>query len=418
VLIVTSHKYHKANIPKLKAVDYKDDPAQWIVSVSMLTEGWDVKNVFQIVPWEDKAFDSKLLVAQVLGRGLRIPEAYQLPQPKVIVFNHKSWSSKIKKLVDEVLEIETRIYSSVLNFGERSKYHFSVKNIKYSSVPIEIESKSENKFVDFSRLLSEGIVLESQSLVIQKGTIYDSVHGGDSRQKNYAIENAARTIEEVLDKLFDEFEQREWEGKALKLGENEYTQNNLPPRSYIKKVIELSMENRGNKGELIVEKNVNKILNAFAPLLRKKSKSVVSQSTLGDIFEISSTHLEKQSTGIGNLKRGHSIFFTNDWDKEIVDSQQTAVMNDLIEDESLPRSALREKSIYELKTPTNVVITNAEPERKFAEILCTPDVSKNITAWIKSRDRNFYEIEYSYRCNMIQYSGISPLGLMIALQGD
>jgi type III restriction enzyme len=46
---------------------------EWIFSVSMLTEGWDVQNVFQIVPHEKRAFASKLLIAQVLGRGLRVP---------------------------------------------------------------------------------------------------------------------------------------------------------------------------------------------------------------------------------------------------------------------------------------------------------------------------------------------------------
>ena len=76
MLTVTSHKDHKANLPKLKTVDDPQTSVQWIVSVSMLTEGWDVKNVFQIVPWEDRAFNSKLLIAQVLGRGLRIPQAY------------------------------------------------------------------------------------------------------------------------------------------------------------------------------------------------------------------------------------------------------------------------------------------------------------------------------------------------------
>ena len=93
VLIVTSHKDHKKNVLELKNVDDKDNPVEWIVSVSMLTEGWDVKNVFQIVPWEDRAFNSKLLIAQVLGRGLRIPEEYKSPQPKFRVFNHDAWES-------------------------------------------------------------------------------------------------------------------------------------------------------------------------------------------------------------------------------------------------------------------------------------------------------------------------------------
>ena len=33
------------------------------VGFSMLSEGWDVKNVFQIVPHEGEAFNSKLPIA-------------------------------------------------------------------------------------------------------------------------------------------------------------------------------------------------------------------------------------------------------------------------------------------------------------------------------------------------------------------
>jgi type III restriction enzyme len=39
----------KENLKQLKLVDDKENPVEWIVSVSMLTEGWDVKNVFQVV---------------------------------------------------------------------------------------------------------------------------------------------------------------------------------------------------------------------------------------------------------------------------------------------------------------------------------------------------------------------------------
>lgn len=187
VLVVTSAREHKANIAKLRYVDDRTDKTEWIISVSMLTEGWDVKNVFQIVPWEDRAFNSKLLIAQVLGRGLRLPEEYKSPQPKVTVFNHKAWSSKIKRLVDEVLEIETRISSVSLSSGVRSQYHFVVKNINYSTEQTAVDKVSEGGTVDFSRLVSEGIALESQSVEIEKGTTYESVLGSSSRERNYAI---------------------------------------------------------------------------------------------------------------------------------------------------------------------------------------------------------------------------------------
>ena len=71
VLIVTSDIKHKANVSMLEYVDSKDNSFEWIISVSMLTEGWDVKNVFQIVPWEDRAFNSKLLISQVLGGSVK-----------------------------------------------------------------------------------------------------------------------------------------------------------------------------------------------------------------------------------------------------------------------------------------------------------------------------------------------------------
>lgn len=194
--------------------------------------------------------------------------------------------------MDEVLEIEARINSVVLTVGERAKYHFTVKNIDYTTEQTTTKKKIGIGFVDFTRLMMEGINLESQSVETKKGTTYESVLGDSSpRERNYAIRNITWTIEEVVDKLYEEFEQREWEGKALKLGDDEYTQNNLPPREVIESIIRLSMEKRGNKGKEVVETNVHKILSAFTPLLRKKSKSVVSKSVAGEIFEIATLNL-------------------------------------------------------------------------------------------------------------------------------
>ena len=166
ILIVTSDKKHKVNLKMLDYVDDKENSIEWIISVSMLTEGWDVKNVFQIIPWEDRAFNSKLLIAQVLGRGLRIPPEYSNPQPSVIVFNHDSWSKNIKSLVNEVLEIETRIISTVNYKGERNKYNFSVKNLIYNKE--EREVNTETGQLNYQKSWKDGIKLKSQILSSKK----------------------------------------------------------------------------------------------------------------------------------------------------------------------------------------------------------------------------------------------------------
>jgi len=395
VLIVTSAKEHKSNISKLKYVDEKTDKTEWIISVSMLTEGWDVKNVFQIVPWEDRAFNSKLLIAQVLGRGLRIPPEYQAPQPKVIVFNHKNWSSKIKRLVDEILEIEARVNSVTINSGIRNQYHFAVRNINYSTEQTEIEKPVESNSVDFTRLLTEGIVIDSQSIKVDRGTTYEAVFGDSPGERNYSIRNITWTIEEVVDKLYEEFEQREWEGKTLKLGKDEYTQNSLPPRDIIEKIVRLSMENKGNNDEEIIESNVHKILSAFTPLLRKNKKSVVSKSVPNDIFIIDTKDLSKQSTSVGMLRQDRTVFISNNWETEIEDDEQKEIIEEVLEDESLPKSSSKEIDYCLLKSPVTTVITSSRPERKFVELLCKRENANLMTAWVKSRDRSFYEIEYS-----------------------
>ena len=397
VLIVTSHKDHKANLPKLKSVDDRDNKVQWIISVSMLTEGWDVKNVFQIVPWEDKAFNSKLLIAQVLGRGLRIPQEYISPQPRVIVFNHDSWSKNIRGLIDEVLEIETRVFSEIIKSGERAKYHFEVYNLNYTKDEIEVEHDKENKVYNFSRIEKEGIKLDSQVTQSEKGTSYESISGGEVREKNYLIEYGTWSVDKVVNRIYEEFEIRDWEGKILQLGEEQYTQNNLPPQEKIKAIIVKSMQNVGIKGNRIIEKNVHKILQSFSTLLRKKGKTVVPKLRVNDPIQVNTKKIIKESSGIGNFRRGYSLFYSTEWQEEIIDENQKNIIESLREDESLPKSAEKEQNQFLFKTPVNIVFTNAEPERKFVENLCKKDVAQSITSWLKSRDRGFYGIEFSLK---------------------
>src|SRR3989304_7827908 len=125
---------------------------EWIASVSMLSEGWDVKNVFQIVPHEERAFNSKLLIAQVLGRGLRIPDLYKGEPPVVTVFNHDKWSGSIKHLVDEVLEIEKRIHSYQIE--KKEDYNFDLYNINYKRNEKEVEYPQKDSY----ELLKKGYI--------------------------------------------------------------------------------------------------------------------------------------------------------------------------------------------------------------------------------------------------------------------
>lgn len=70
VLLVVGGATDEA-LQRLADVEDSDSPVRAIVSVNMLREGWDVKNVAVIVALRTLA--SRALTEQILGRGLRLP---------------------------------------------------------------------------------------------------------------------------------------------------------------------------------------------------------------------------------------------------------------------------------------------------------------------------------------------------------
>jgi type III restriction enzyme len=58
-------------VTRLLAVESPDEPTEIVIHVNMLKEGWDVTNLYTIVPL--RAANAKTLVEQSIGRGLRLP---------------------------------------------------------------------------------------------------------------------------------------------------------------------------------------------------------------------------------------------------------------------------------------------------------------------------------------------------------
>jgi type III restriction enzyme len=61
----------EANTKLLLEVESPDNPVEIVIHVNMLKEGWDVNNLYTIVPLRTAA--SKILREQMVGRGLRLP---------------------------------------------------------------------------------------------------------------------------------------------------------------------------------------------------------------------------------------------------------------------------------------------------------------------------------------------------------
>ncbi len=61
----------EAMIQRLLAVESTEEPTEIVIHVNMLKEGWDVTNLYTIVPL--RAANARILIEQSIGRGLRLP---------------------------------------------------------------------------------------------------------------------------------------------------------------------------------------------------------------------------------------------------------------------------------------------------------------------------------------------------------
>ncbi|MBL4702133.1 MAG: DEAD/DEAH box helicase family protein, partial [Phycisphaeraceae bacterium] len=68
-------------VQQLLTVEHPDNPVEIVIHVNMLKEGWDVTNLYTIVPL--RAANSKTLVEQSIGRGLRLPYGKRVGVPAV-----------------------------------------------------------------------------------------------------------------------------------------------------------------------------------------------------------------------------------------------------------------------------------------------------------------------------------------------
>lgn len=388
VLVVTSSPAHKANVARLPYVDREDDPVEWIFSVSMLTEGWDVQNVFQIVPHEQRAFNSKLLIAQVLGRGLRVPPG--LSRPAVFVFNHSNWSSAVADLVDEVLEQERRLYSYPVADGEHAKHHFELHNLTYETRTTEKELKPKNGNGQVQLFKRGYVSFESQPKELERRTVFTGALDEREYIQRTVVHYRAYSVDEVVQRLRARLKSLDAEGETSYA--REY------PTRKLRSIVRASLKKINESREVVSEQNLQQLFRAMGNVQRKVAKAVRIELEAKQLFTVSTADLPRRSTALTSFRKEATVFHDSESLSLSEDADQRALAEILADDSPYPRSADRHiENKFAFKSPVNVVLTTHAPEREFTRRLFEPQVAEKIQSWIKSPDVGFYEIGYSWR---------------------
>jgi type III restriction enzyme len=104
----------EAMIERLLKVEHTAEPTEIVIHVNMLKEGWDVTNLYTIVPL--RAANARILIEQSIGRGLRLPYGKRTGVAVVDRLNIVA-HDKFQEIIDEASRADSaiRLQSLVLS---------------------------------------------------------------------------------------------------------------------------------------------------------------------------------------------------------------------------------------------------------------------------------------------------------------
>lgn len=392
VLCVTSAAKHQPNVTKLRTVDSPASKVEWIVSVSMLSEGWDVKNVFQIVPHEERAFNSKLLIAQVLGRGLRRPDGWKGEEPVVTVFNHDAWSGRIKHLVNEVLEIERRLTSKI---DPKSPFNFELHHLDYTRSEDATEYAKKGEY----KLFEEGYVdlptqVEAEDVTVGFGRAVT----GEHVKFRTTIQHKTWTAEEVAEQMFQKLKSIDEESRDADDPNDRTRYAKRFPLAKCEEIVRASLKHAKIKSDKITDENRQKFWQALGTLRRKVAKRVIYKLSPKALVLMNTGDRQDESCSAAELRRGSkSVFYAPGCEATLVDDQREFFREvDDADGDFVKGRAVVDKSV-DFKTPANLVIADATPERKFVRALTGHENTLKVDAWLKNTPMGFYSVEYAWK---------------------
>jgi type III restriction enzyme len=165
--VITVHSNLKGEerdetVEQLINVEKADNPTEIVIHVNMLKEGWDVTNLYTIIPL--RAANSQTLVEQSIGRGLRLPYGKRTgvgAVDRLTIVSHDKFqeivdyanspNSMIRgglkvvyvnedryKAVVAQPEIESRVAEAAQHYGEQGSLFNSAKEQEAAKVTLEV----------------------------------------------------------------------------------------------------------------------------------------------------------------------------------------------------------------------------------------------------------------------------------------
>lgn len=126
-------------IERLLKVEQREEPTEIVIHVNMLKEGWDVTNLYTIVPL--RAANARILIEQSIGRGLRLPYGKRTGVKEIdrlTIVAH----DKFQEIVDEANRSDSPIRMEKIILEPAGEHHKLATVIAQPAVLAQIGGRS------------------------------------------------------------------------------------------------------------------------------------------------------------------------------------------------------------------------------------------------------------------------------------
>ena len=188
-------------LQRLLAIENADEPTEIVIHVNMLGEGWDVNNLYTIVPL--RAANSKILVEQSIGRGLRLP------------------FGKLTKndTLDRLHVVAHDKFSEIINAANNEQFEFQQEYIDNSDNGL-FGKKVEDNLSKLDQYVENGdIIVKKQSTILDQSEfpvftnelnkqIGEAIRDTINEQSKYILDPEELTSDEVQAKIVEAVKQK------------------------------------------------------------------------------------------------------------------------------------------------------------------------------------------------------------------
>jgi type III restriction enzyme len=157
------------NVQKLLALEKPDNTVEIVIHVNMLKEGWDVTNLYTIIPL--RAANSQILTEQTIGRGLRLPYGARTGVEKVdklTIIAHDRFQSIVDAANDpnsiirkeNIVEIDPNALPAdqeVITSSSTMQSSFNEQRVQIAQIQGEAERKTAEMKLDTQEMIVNAV---------------------------------------------------------------------------------------------------------------------------------------------------------------------------------------------------------------------------------------------------------------------